>query len=163
MSPCRGGCPTPQGETYTETTTETTTETSTDEEDSAPPTKKSAPRAGPPPVSPTGDFSSLDEEATSGEAERITAKHPAIAAYRGAAHRYPTRAWYAEVAETVGDDPANVERWRELVHDWVGQGWNPGNVKQMLEKYRKETPGPRVINCNGPMRTRVTPRTTVVD
>ncbi len=68
----------------------------------------------------------------------VLTKHPAIQAFRSAAHRYPPRAWYKEVVEAIGEREEDVGRWRALVHDWCGRGWNPGNVAGMLEKFRKE-------------------------
>ena len=62
--------------------------------------------------------------------------------FRENAHRFPARAWYATIGDIVGDDSANLERWGHTVFAWVGLGWNPTNVKGMLECYeRNEMPG----------------------
>jgi len=58
-----------------------------------------------------------------------------VKAFRSGAHRYPPRAWYDRIAAAVGDDPAALDRWKALVHEWVGRGWNPGNVQGMLEAF----------------------------
>ncbi len=67
---------------------------------------------------------------------------PAVRVFRENAHRYPAKSWYSDVAQTVGDDPGNLELWGKIVHAWVGLGWKPTNVNGMLEFYRRrEIPG----------------------
>lgn len=67
---------------------------------------------------------------------------PAVKVFRENAHYYPAKSWYDDVAEAVGDDPSNLELWGKVVKGYVGQGWNPTNVSNMLEFYqRKEIPG----------------------
>ncbi|TET81172.1 MAG: hypothetical protein E3J37_09680 [Anaerolineales bacterium] len=61
--------------------------------------------------------------------------HPAIIEYRDEAHLHVPITWRKQVAETVGDDPADVQRWRTVVHDWIGRGWNKQNVKGLLEVF----------------------------
>jgi hypothetical protein len=61
----------------------------------------------------------------------------AVRAFRNAAHRYPAKSWYQDIASAVGEDPADLEFWREIVKEWVGLGWKPTNVKGMLECYRR--------------------------
>jgi len=68
-------------------------------------------------------------------------KHPAIKAYRNGAHLQIAAQWRKEVAGIVGEDSKDVDTWGELVHNWVGSGWNPKNVKGMLDKYKKEKGG----------------------
>lgn len=62
--------------------------------------------------------------------------HPAIIEYKDEARLNVYINWRKEVAETVGDDPEEVKRWRAVVHDWIGRGWNKQNVKGMLEVFR---------------------------
>lgn len=59
-------------------------------------------------------------------------KHPAIQAYRDETHRYPAKAWYQTIIDAVGD---NIDKWRGIAREWVGRGWNPSNVKGMLDVY----------------------------
>ena len=66
-----------------------------------------------------------------------TAKHPAIQAYRSAAHRFPPKSWYSKIAEAVGDDPARVDVFKAHVHEWVGRGYNASNAKGILESFEK--------------------------
>ena len=61
---------------------------------------------------------------------------PAVLVFKANAHRYPTKSWCKKVDSTIGDDPAALKKWGEIVRDWVGNGWNPMNVKGMLEVYQ---------------------------
>lgn len=64
--------------------------------------------------------------------------------FRENAHRYPAKSWYERIANAVGEDPDDLKFWGQVVFDYVGKGWNPTNVLNMLEFYEKgETPGDR--------------------
>lgn len=99
--------------------------------------KESAGDAGEPPTPPETKSSDL-------------AKHSAIKAFREAAHRYPPKAWYQDIVDAVGDD---VEKWKSIVKQWVGNGWNPTNVSGMLDVFHngwiRNSPG----NGNRPSST----------
>jgi len=60
-----------------------------------------------------------------------------VKVFRANAHRYPAKAWYADVDETVGTKEADLAFWGKIVKTWAGYGWNPTNVKGMLECYRE--------------------------
>lgn len=64
----------------------------------------------------------------------------AILRFRQAASRYPAKSWYADVGEIVGADPPDLDRWEAIVKDWVGSGWNPTNVRGMLDKFQGKAP-----------------------
>jgi len=65
----------------------------------------------------------------------------AVKVFRANTHRYPAKAWYADVDEAVGDAEADLDFWGNVVKAWVGLGWNPSNVKGMLDFYgRREIP-----------------------
>ena len=92
-------------------------------------------------VQPIAPESSLESSLESKESDAIaseptTAKHPAIKAFREATHRYPAKSWYQKVGDVIGTNTDNVQFWRDVVHGWVGCGWNPTNVKGMLEYYQ---------------------------
>lgn len=61
----------------------------------------------------------------------------AVKVFRENAHKYPPKAWYDDIVEAVGKEPANLELWGQIVKAYVGLGWNPGNVKNMLAYYEK--------------------------
>jgi hypothetical protein len=81
------------------------------------PLKDSAGKTDDPQTQPKEDFS----------------KHPAIKAFREETHRYPPKSWYEKIAGAVGE---NVDKWRGIVNEWVGHGWNPTNVKGMLDVFQ---------------------------
>jgi hypothetical protein len=67
---------------------------------------------------------------------------PAVVAYREVVQRFPIRALWDGMAATVGDELQDLEFWRQVVTHYAACGWNLGNVKAMLEHYRRrELPG----------------------
>ncbi len=60
---------------------------------------------------------------------------PAVKTFRHWTHCYPAKSWYTTLANAIGDDPVNLDKWGQIVHQWVGTGWNPRSVKGMLEVY----------------------------
>jgi hypothetical protein len=58
--------------------------------------------------------------------------HPAIKAYRTIARLHVPVTWRDDVIAIVGD---RSEEWARLVKDWIGRGWNKGNVKGMLDAF----------------------------
>lgn len=62
---------------------------------------------------------------------------PAVKVFREMAHRYPAKSWYQDIDLEVGDDPDELELWGKVVKAYVGLGWNPTNVKVMLEFYQR--------------------------
>jgi len=96
----------------------------------------------------TSKDTSKETNSVSASPSRATAKKPknpqpaAVKVFRSKAHRFPSKCWWEEVDAVVGDDPADLERWGEVVFNWCGLGWNPTNVKGMLDCFKKnETPG----------------------
>lgn len=67
---------------------------------------------------------------------------PAVETFRDVMHRYPVKAQYATIAETVGDTEAAIALWRDVVTAWRDHGYNPKNLAGMLECFRSgELPG----------------------
>jgi hypothetical protein len=62
---------------------------------------------------------------------------PAVQAFRRAAHRFPAKSWWPDVDQIVVTDAEDLEFWEQCVKAYVGLGWNPTNVKNMLEFYRR--------------------------
>ena len=60
--------------------------------------------------------------------------HPAIIEYREIARFHVPIVWRERVVEAVGD---NVDLWKSVVFDWIGRGYNPRNVKDMLDAFHK--------------------------
>ena len=61
----------------------------------------------------------------------------AVKVFRENAHRYPPKAWYSKITDAVGEKPVDLELWGQIVLTYIGLGWNPGNVKNMLAYYEK--------------------------
>lgn len=76
---------------------------------------------------------------------------PAIVAFRDETHYYPQDTWKLRIVEQVGRN-GKVDLWRQVVAAYVGLGWNPRNVKAMLEWFERgeiptttpATPRPKV-------------------
>ena len=61
--------------------------------------------------------------------------------FRSRTNRWPPRTTYRRIYQAVGDDPADLEFWGEVVGEYVALGWNPTNVAGMLEWFeRRELP-----------------------
>ncbi len=90
------------------------------------------------PPEPSSTDTSSPKKVRSG---KPPAKVPdAVAVMRQATGRYPARSWYEVIQEAVGSTPEALERWGALCTDWVGRGWNPTNVKGMLEAFSTGVP-----------------------
>lgn len=61
---------------------------------------------------------------------------PAITVFRDKTHRFPNKAWFADIAAIVGEKQEDLERWGEIVHLWVGRGFSPVNVVGMLDVFQ---------------------------
>jgi len=66
----------------------------------------------------------------------------AVSVFRKAASRYPPKSWYEKINKAIGENEDDLRLWESIVSNYVGSGWNPGNVRNMLEFYsRREIPG----------------------
>ena len=63
--------------------------------------------------------------------ERLS--HPSIVVYRDVAKLQVPEILRDDVISTVGDDAI---RWGNIVKQWIGNGWKPGNINGMLDYYR---------------------------
>ena len=69
-------------------------------------------------------------------------KRAAIRAFRDATGRWPRKILEGRILEAVGSEEVDVARWFRTVDGWVAMGWNPQNLKGMLDFYaRNEIPG----------------------
>lgn len=84
---------------------------------------------------------------------RVDAKPPrplGVDVFREVMDRFPRKTWWTDIEKAVGSDPADLDRWRKVVHTYDGLGWNPTNVVGMLEWFdRNEIP-----NVKGAKRAR---------
>lgn len=116
---------------YNDKFAETDTDIESDKETDIPPQKAGA--DAPPPAPPPKQSKTKRKKTPTPEA---------VGVFQENAHRYPPKAWYSKIAEAVGEKPADLELWGQVVLAYIGCGWNPGNVKNMLDFYgRREIPG----------------------
>lgn len=67
-----------------------------------------------------------------------------VQVFREHTRRYPAQSWYPQMAQEIGDSQEALKLWGEVVHAWVGVGWNPVNVAGMLDCFKRhEIPGAR--------------------
>lgn len=60
-------------------------------------------------------------------------KHPAVVTYRDICHRTPNELQRQAIIDGIGDDPAKLEQYAQVLRDWMLSGWNPGNVAGQLD------------------------------
>jgi hypothetical protein len=60
---------------------------------------------------------------------------PACATFKEATGYAPPKPWRDEIVYHVGTEPPNLKRWHDTCFAYVGCGWNPRNVKAMLDYY----------------------------
>jgi len=104
---------------------------------------------------PIQEIDMAEEETSSQDAQKKPLKlpqPPAVRAFRTAAHRFPAKSWWAEIDKTVGTDEKALAKWQQIIHDWVGSGWNPVNIKGMLEAYHKGGIKPRAAPADDSMK-----------
>ena len=94
-----------------------------------------------------GTHSETEEESKKVKKDEIKksigATPPAVSVFRKYANRYPNKTWYKDIHDTVGTADPDLEFWGEVVHAYIGAGWNPTNVSNMLEFYKaREIPKP---------------------
>ncbi len=63
-------------------------------------------------------------------------EHPAVVAYRDIAKKTPNEVQRALIVGVVDD----VTRWGATITDWLQSGWNPLNIKGMVERYKEPRP-----------------------
>ncbi len=82
--------------------------------------------------------------------ERQLTQHPAIQVFQQEVKKYPHQILWSEIIETVGENPADLELWREVIHGWILTGWKQGNIGGMLDYYRRrEIPSTQKKPPNG--------------
>lgn len=94
-----------------------------------------------PPLPGTPQPEKTDKQPPSGKGKNKQKRPPGVDVYRGVARRYPDRAVWPLVEQTVGSESGDLDFWAEVVRAWIACGWNKLNVKGMLEFYgRRELP-----------------------
>ena len=85
----------------------------------------------------------LNKQNKRGRSGRPSRETPAaVNVFRKNTHRYPAKSWWKKLHDEIGEIEADLKVWGEVVFAWVGLGWNPTNVKGMLEFFKRgEIPG----------------------
>lgn len=86
---------------------------------------------------------------------------PAVQVVRDELSRFPPKAWWQEIVDTVGVDPGQLEFWRKVLHDYSGCGWNPCNIKAQLDFFRRRELPVGKANGNGNGNAHAPPRSKV--
>lgn len=69
-------------------------------------------------------------------------KPEAVKVYKSVLCRWPNKGLDNLIGDTVGNEPEALILWENVVRAWIATGWNPGNVKGMLDFFSKgEIPG----------------------
>jgi hypothetical protein len=85
----------------------------------------------PPPSQPAGPA----RVAPKRKKRRSQPPPPALARFRKATNAYPRKSLWDGIVEVVGDDADDLDRWEQTCRAYIAMGWNPRNVKGMLEHY----------------------------
>jgi hypothetical protein len=78
---------------------------------------------------------------------------PAVQAFISAAHYTPDSALHQSMQEAIGDKPADLKFWGDVVLGWIAKGWNPRNISGMFDFYkRRELPANgKPVSANSPL------------
>jgi len=68
---------------------------------------------------------------------------PAVEVYRDAMHRYPDKAQFVTIGDTVGADEAALKLWRQILEQWRDHGYNRQNLSGLLECFLRGGLQPR--------------------
>jgi hypothetical protein len=100
-----------------------------------PPPERATPAAATPPPPPKAKQKAKPPKVT-------PEKPPAVLAYFETAGKFPHKSLWADIDRDVGREEINIVFWKRVVKGYIGKGWNPGNVANMIEFYqRREIPG----------------------
>lgn len=72
-----------------------------------------------------------------GRVSKAEPKPQAVSAYYHVVKRWPARGTWAMIDTAVGEKPADLKFWREVITHWLAAGWKPTNVGGMLDWYKK--------------------------
>jgi len=76
---------------------------------------------------------------------------PAVEVYRETMHRYPDKAQFAIIGDTIGVDEAALRLWRSITEQWRDHGYNRQNLSGLLECFEKGGLEPRRGNTREPI------------
>lgn len=75
-------------------------------------------------------------------------EHPAVLVYAQVVGEVPVPGLWGRIADAVGDSQEAILRWQAHVAWWCAQGFNPGNLIGILERWEIGD-GPEEVPRNG--------------
>ncbi len=66
--------------------------------------------------------------------------HPAIIAHKEIIRLHVPIIFREAVVNVVGDSPASLNKWKQTLRDWIGAGYNPKGIKNILDKFQGGSP-----------------------
>ncbi len=66
--------------------------------------------------------------------------HPAIIAHKDIIRLNVPIIFREAVVNIVGDSPASLNKWKQTLRDWIGSGYNPKGIKNILDKFQGGSP-----------------------
>lgn len=81
--------------------------------------------------------SSTSDTSTRGGAKPTSPRPRAVEVYRQERNLYPEESLWKTIGELVGDDPADIEFWRRVVHGCALCGYSPKNLDAALDYYER--------------------------
>ena len=77
-------------------------------------------------------------EAPAQELREMPAPAAVVVFYEVTKRKVPNKHWGDQIAQTVGTEPAVLDRWRATINGWLGAGYSKTNVAGMLDWFREE-------------------------
>ena len=77
-------------------------------------------------------------EAHAQELRGMPAPAAVVVFYEVTKRKVPNKHWGDQIAQTVGTEPAVLDRWRATINGWLGAGYSRTNVAGMLDWFREE-------------------------
>lgn len=82
--------------------------------------------------------------------DKLEPKPQAVEVYRSVVYSYPEKCLWADIEKAVGSNPSDLERWRDVVKNYIGLGWNKTNVVNMLNYFEQRKIPTMNGDANGP-------------
>ena len=76
-------------------------------------------------------------EAPAQELRGIPAPAAVVVFYEVTKRKVPNKHWGDQIAQTVGTEPAVLDRWRATINGWLGAGYSKTNVAGMLDWFKE--------------------------
>lgn len=86
----------------------------------------------------TKEIENLNKESKRGGGKPAPLPIPiSIKAYQEINNRYPNKATWEMIAQTVGETPKAIDFWKKVIVTWIGCDFNPRNISGMLDCFKR--------------------------